>query len=234
MSLVLKVPAADADAKFAPAPAGVWPAVCTKIIDVGTQTEEYNGEISSARKLIIMWEIDSDERMSDGRAFAVSKWYTASLTQSANLRKLLVSWFGKAPDTPSFDIGKLLGRGCQIQIVHKADKTTGDVRAHVAAVMPLAKGMKAPAPSIAPFMFSLDSFDEDAFSALTDFQKKKVAASPEYKAIIDPPKPAPAPAPAPVPKKNGHSPAGFGGPRTNASRSEPASFDDDLSDEIPF
>ncbi len=235
MSLVLTVPAADADTKFAPAPAGVWPAVCTKIIDVGTQTEEYQGKVSSSRKLIFVWEIDSDERMADGRPFTVQKWYTASLGQKANLRKLLLAWFGKVPEPGSFDLTKLLGRPCQIQVVHEPGKD-GDVRAKVQSVMPLSKGMKGPQPSITPFLFSLDAFDEDTFSILSDFQKGKIAASPEYKAIMEPPpKPAAKPAPAVptgklIPVQPAHVAAGFGGPKP----APVVAHDDDFSDEIPF
>jgi len=239
------VPAADAGSQFTPAPAGVWPAVCVSITDLGTQTNTFNGETKSARQLLIRWELDTDERMGDGRPFALSEIYTASLHPKSGLHKLLVAWFGKAPSEGSFDLSKLLGRGCQVQVIHRvptAGKRAGETVADIGAVMPLAKGMKAPEPNITPFVFSLDDFDDELFSSFADGMKKWIAKSPEYQAIINPPKPAPtvrvvpaaAVKAAPPARVTQPSPAGFGGPRTIASQSEPASFDADLDDEIPF
>jgi hypothetical protein len=230
MSLTLKVPAADAGSQFTPAPAGVWPAVCVSITDLGTQTEEYNGEAKTARQILVRWELDTDERMGDGRPFALSKKFTASLHPKSSLHKLLVSWFGKAPSEGSFDMSKLLGRGCQVQVIHKA-KQNGDIAAQVQAVMPLTKGMKAPEPGVTPFVFSLDDFDEDLFGSFGDGLKKWIAKSPEYQAIINPPpKQTVRVVPAQVakaPAKNGNA-AGFGMPR------EQVDLSDDLNDEVPW
>jgi hypothetical protein len=226
--------------------------VCVSITDLGTQTEEYNGEAKTARQILVRWELDTDERMGDGRPFALSKKYTASLHPKSSLHKLLVSWFGKAPSEGSFDMSKLLGRGCQVQVIHRvpsAGKRAGETVADIGSVMPLAKGMKAPEPNITPFVFSLDDFDDELFSSFADGMKKWIAKSPEYQALSSGRGPAPAPAPAPskpaapagetvrvVPANN----AGFGQPRGKVAASgRGADFNspplsDDLDDEIPF
>jgi len=239
MSLTLKVPAADAGSQFTPAPAGVWPAVCVSITDLGTQTNIYNGEAKSARQLLIRWELDTDERMGDGRPFALSDIYTASLHPKSGLHKLLVAWFGKAPSEGSFDMSKLLGRGCQVQVIHRvptAGKRAGETVADIGSVMPLAKGMKAPEPNITPFVFSLDDFDDELFSSFADGMKKWIAKSPEYQAIINPPPKQTVRVVAAQPANN----AGFGQPRGKVAASgRGADFNspplsDDLDDEIPF
>ena len=61
--------------------------------------------------------------MEDGRPFAVSKTYTASLFEAAALRKDLESWRGKSfteEELGGFDISKLLGCTARIEVGHTA------------------------------------------------------------------------------------------------------------------
>ena len=76
----------------------------------------------------------------------VSAWYTQSLHQKANLRKMIESWFSVAFDDDKLkadggiDLDKLIGRTCALTVSHVENKE-GKTRAIIAAVSPLADGM---------------------------------------------------------------------------------------------
>jgi hypothetical protein len=109
---------------FEPAPTGTIQAVCAFVSDIGFQEGEYQGEKNVMHKVIVSWELS--EKMKDGRPFMMSKYYTLSLGDKANLKKDLESWRGKVfteEERAGFDIEKLIGANCLLTVIaHKADK----------------------------------------------------------------------------------------------------------------
>ena len=161
---------------------GSYAARAYRIIDIGTQTGEYQGKQTIRRQVIVGWELD--EKMTDGRPFVVSKFYTASLNEKATLRHDLEGWRGRQfteDELMGFDPKKLIGQPCLLSLT-KPDK--GKIK--VASVGKLPKSMTAPELSNAPFFFSLDDFDPSAFDGLSDGIKKLVMQSPEYMAARNP------------------------------------------------
>lgn len=178
---------------------------CIKIIDIGTQTSEYQGKPNSRRQVLIGWEIE--EPMSDGTLFTVGRFYTASLSEKANLRKDLQAWRGRAfseEELAGFDPKKLLGVPCLLTLVRN-DKN----KVVVQSVTKLPKSMAAPAKHHKTVFFSLTEFDKAVFDALPEGLKKIIVQSPEYKALQ-------------VPANASAKPAAGG------------SGFDDMADEIPF
>lgn len=171
-------------------PEGVHNAVCIAVIDIGTQASSYQGKEKQTPKILVRWEID--ELMEDGRPFMVQQRYTASMHEKATLRKHLEAWRGKkftdAELGPGgFSMNKLLGAGCQLQIVH--EENNGKTYANIASIMKLSKGMKALEPTVDPILLDLESaatFDKDVWESLSDNMKEIIAKSPEYQAIIAP------------------------------------------------
>ena len=137
---------------FDPIPAGVHVAVCYGLFDIGTQKKEWKGEVKFQRQVIICWELP-DERIDiekDGKAQnlprAISNHYTLSLGEKANLRRDLENWRGKPftdTELSGFSLKNILGKACQLQVVHKP-KRDGGVWANISAVMALPKGVKPP------------------------------------------------------------------------------------------
>jgi hypothetical protein len=173
-----------AGGNFEIAPAGTHPARCYSILDMGTQTSEYQGETKASRKVLLQWELLGDERMEDGRPFTVSKRYTASLHEKAQLRKDLAAWRGRdfTPDElAGFDLAKVLGAYCYINVIHnaKGDKTF----ANIASLMPLPKGVAKPEGENPLRTFDLDKFDQEAFDQLGANMQAKIMATPEWKAL---------------------------------------------------
>jgi hypothetical protein len=130
---------------YLPASAGTHAAVCVDVIDQGLMESSFTPG-KKEPKVSIVWQIDEDRK--DGKPFEVRLQFTLSVHEKASLRAALESWRGKGL-TPEeiengFDVERLLGAPAFLNLVHKVAKN-GKTYANVAAIMPLPKGMNAPA-----------------------------------------------------------------------------------------
>ena len=167
---------------FTPCPDGNHIAVCIRVIDLGTQKGEYQGQPKIARKVLITWEIP-DELMEDGRPFTINKKYTFSSHEKSAMRKDLEAWRGvpfKDSDfgPGGFDIRNLLEKGCMLNVVH--NPKDGTVYANIASIARLPKGVNAPTPFNQTVFFDLDKPDWSVYDSLSDGLKKTISESPEY------------------------------------------------------
>jgi hypothetical protein len=126
--------------QFEPAPEGLHAAVCVDVWEPWTEERpaEWGGGLMD--KTRIVWVIE-EENPKTGKPFEVSQMYTFSLHEKSNLSKHLESWRGKKftnEERLGFDIEKLIGVNCQIQVIHKI--TDSDVYANVQTIVPPAKG----------------------------------------------------------------------------------------------
>lgn len=166
--------------EYEQAPIGVHTATCYQVIDLGSQIKEFNGEKKVNREIRVTWELP-EALMADGKPFSISKFYTYSSHEKSNLLKDLNAWRGKPftkEDFGTFDLTKLLGKSCNIQISH-----TEKGKAKVSTVMALKAGEKAPALVNKPLWLSLDKFDQTVFDSLSEFLRTTIAASPEYREL---------------------------------------------------
>jgi hypothetical protein len=135
--------ASDTRREFRPAPEGLHNAVCIDVIDRGLQTTPWG----PAHKVELRWQID-ELNPDNQKRYLVSQRYTLSLNEKATLRHHLEAWRGKtltAEDLKGFDLEKLIGFGCQLQVVHRTI-SDGATFANVQTIVPLAKGMPRLAP----------------------------------------------------------------------------------------
>lgn len=142
---------------FQPAPQGVHQAVCVDVIDLGILEVTWAGQTKKQHKILISWQLD--ENRDDGKPFLVSKRYTLSLNEKANLRKDLESWRGRKftlEEEAGFDVETILGVNCLLNVQHneKAEKTY----ANVVSIMPLVKGMSKLFPR--DYVRKIDRTDE--------------------------------------------------------------------------
>jgi hypothetical protein len=175
---------------FTPPPAGTFPTVCYRILDLGTQTGSYMGKPRVAHKILISWEIkDDDAVMDDGRPMSIHQQYTWSMNEKAALRKDLESWRGKRFTDADFgedgfDLADLLGVGCFMGIVHK--EVEGNTYANISAISKLPKGMTVAPLVNKPLILWLDqTFDKEAFAELSEGMQNKIKASPEYQSVVE-------------------------------------------------
>lgn len=145
-----------------PIPAGVYVATCYGLVDLGTHANPVFG--GEQHKILVQWEVPEvrGEFERDGQKVnlprAISKRYTLSLSEKANLRKDLESWRGRkftTQELAGFDLRTLLGATCQLQIVHDTSKE-GRTYANIAAIMALPKGTPKPKPENPTMFFSFE------------------------------------------------------------------------------
>lgn len=200
---------------YTPPPAGMHVARCYRLIDLGTQPKSYQGKpTGEARKIMASWELLGDERMDDGKPFTISKSWFLSMHEKASLRKDLESWRGKpftAEEEHSFDVSKLLGAYCLLNVVQEAG-ADGNTYTQIKAITPLIKGMPKPDPVNDNFIFDADEPDMAAFEKFSDKMKETISSSREWKA-----------------RRAGTRPATTATGTTNSG-----SGFDDMDDDIPF
>lgn len=169
--------ASNSGGSFEKAPIGVHIARCYRVIDLGTQTSNWQGQEKKAHKVLISWELLGESRMTDGKPFSISSRYTVSLHPKAQLRSVLESWRGR-PFSPeeesSFNLSNILGKYCLLNIVHDGEY------ANVASIMPLVSGMAKPDPVNAEFSWDLDNPDMGTFNTFSDNLKATIQKSPEW------------------------------------------------------
>lgn len=127
--------------EYSKAPEGLWPAVCCDVVDLGLQKSQF-GE---AYKIEIRWMLGADEDPGldpkSGRPYMVTNRYTLSLHEKSRLRPMLEAWRGRkfsVEELEGFDLEKLIGANCQVQVVHNV-AAEGEVYANVQAVVPAAR-----------------------------------------------------------------------------------------------
>lgn len=131
-------------------PAGMHPAICDMMVDLGLQENKsplYGDSIK--HQVYIRWQIPSErlEYEKDGQMIegpmTIGSYYTLSLHEKANLRKHLQGWRGKEfsdEEAEKFDISAVLGKPCTLNVIHKK-KNDGSIRAYVDSVGPPMKGV---------------------------------------------------------------------------------------------
>lgn len=152
---------------------------CILIADIGTQ----DGDFGPKRQVILGWELPEVRRTFDetkGEEPAmISKFYTLSLNEKANLRHDLESWRGKsfsADELAGFDIENLAGVPCLLQVNHKAGKD-GTVRAKVASIAKIPKGMTVPDLELPIKIYSVAAHDEAVYASLPEWIQKRIDQS---------------------------------------------------------
>jgi len=167
-------------------PAGNHIARCYSMIEIGTVKEDFKGEVKNLHKVRITWELPLEQRVfvpeKGQQPFSISKEYTLSMHEKATLRKDLSSWRGKPftdDEARSFDVTKLLGIPCMLNVVHTVS-SSGNTYANVAAITPMPKGTTCPPQINDSFEFNYAEFNETVFQSLPEYLRKKMEVTPEY------------------------------------------------------
>ncbi len=148
-------------------PEGSHQAVLVDVIDLGMQDHSYMGESKGkVHKCALVWQIDETNPETGGR-FELSKEFTVSMGEKANLRKFLGAWRGKSySDQEAADgapLHKLEGVNGIMQIEHKQSKSNPDrTYTNIVSLVPLMKGT----PKIAPEKYTRAEFWKDQIATL--------------------------------------------------------------------
>lgn len=182
---------------FKKVPAGCHFAICNMVVDLGIQETTFKGESKSQHQIYLRWEVP-DERVSyekDGETVegpcSIGSTYTLSLSEKANLRKVLENWRGK-PFTPDelkgFDVTTIAGKCCQIMVQHK--ESGGKTYANITGVMGTSRDQKERAKSakseVGVLVYSLDDHSGETHERLPKWIKEKLEsriAAPSVKSV---------------------------------------------------
>ena len=183
------------------APIGNHLARCVKMVHIGTNEETIQGTVKKLNKVKLSFELPDETHVfkeeNGAEPFLVSKDYTLSMSDKANLRKDLESWRGKSftpKQAEEFDITVLLGIPCMVNVIHKTAKSSGNDYVVISGITPLPKRVECPAQIIPSFEFNFtDSFEN--FELLDQWTQDRIKESDEFKALTET---APIEAAAPV------------------------------------
>jgi hypothetical protein len=175
-------------------PAGNHIARCYSMVELGTLTETILGQEKQVHKIRLTFELPDELRVFNAdkgeQPCVISKEFTLSMNEKSNLRAFLKSWRGKdftEEEAASFDVTKLLGVPCLLNIIHKpSKKDPSRIYDEIASATPLMKNMTCPPQVNSNFEFSLQEWNPNHFELLPEFLKEKVRSSKEYKAMFAP------------------------------------------------
>ena len=167
-------------------PVGTHIAICVSLVDIGTQRREYKGSVKMQRRVRIGWQLPECKReLGDhaGEPFLVTEFFTASLSEKAALRHLLVNWRGREfspQELVGFNLSAILGKPCLLALNERENGKAG-----YGGVMNLPKGTPVPQLTGGTQYFSLEpeEYNESIFQNLPDGIKAMIEASPEYQFI---------------------------------------------------
>jgi len=173
-------------------PEDSYQAVCFAVYDLGTAHHDgmYPGE---RREVLLIFEIPEQriEIERDGKkieyARSVSKKYTFSMSEKANLRKDMETWRGKGfteLEAIDFEFKDLLGANAIIQIIHQSSKADR-VYAKIASITKLLKGMEKKEPERQLSFFCFDDGMDKLPEEMPQWIKNIIVLSNEYGYIMD-------------------------------------------------
>jgi hypothetical protein len=189
MSLIAK--AESNNSTFTPVPTGMHLGRCFRIVDLGTQKSTYKGTDKFQRKVLIQFEIHSEDAQGNplltdkGEPMSISKRYTLSLYENSSLSKDLESWRGSAftaDERRGFNLEKLLGVWAMLNITKSIGNDSKEYT-NIETINPVPMQIKKaglPDPHNDTMIYSIDSSDEDTFNKLSEGVRKTIESSPEF------------------------------------------------------
>lgn len=178
---------------FTPVSPGMHLARCYRIVDLGTQKSEYQGQIKHLQKVMIQFEVHGEDESgkelvtAKGEPMSISKNFTLSLAEKATLRKDLQAWRGKdftADELRGFELKNVLGAWAMITVA-KSVGNNGKDYTNIMSINPVPVAIKKAGLPVGfnnLAMFVIDNPDMDLFETFGNGLKEKIANSPEWRA----------------------------------------------------
>lgn len=181
----------NGNTNFEPIATGNYPARCYSMIHIGTIDEVILGTQKTLNKVRITWELPTELKVfkeeNGEQPHVISKEFTLSMHEKATLRNFLKNWRGKdftEDEAKAFDIEKLIGAPCMLNITHKKSKDGTKTYAEIGSISTMPKGFPCPEQITPSFVWTYEDFNSDKFNALPDYLKAKMVNSVEYKQAV--------------------------------------------------
>lgn len=178
---------------FTPVAPGMHLARCYRIVDVGTQKTEYQGQVKHLQKVMIQFEVHGEDDEGNalvtakGEPMSISKNFTLSLAEKATLRKDLQTWRGKdftADELRGFELKNVLGAWAMLSVA-KSTGNNGKEYTNIMSINPVPVAIKKaglPEGFNKLSMFVIDNPDMELFETFGNSLKEKIQGSPEWRA----------------------------------------------------
>lgn len=166
---------------FLPVPAGTHIARNIGVISLGTQPDD---RYPVSFKVMLMFEIPGETiKIEDKDApMVISRQYTLSLSEKANLRHDLESWRGRqftADELKGFEVSNVLGAPCMLSVIHKAN-AQGKVFANVSGISGVPKGVTCPPAFHKLLKYEVEQGMDETFKALPEWIQTRIKACEEW------------------------------------------------------
>lgn len=183
------------DFEYQIAPEGTHMARLYKIINVGTQKIEWEGQVKEQVKVMLYWELptepityttqDGEEKTS---VFSLSREFTFSMHEKGNLRPIIEGMIGtslKDEEAYAFDLEDLIGKACLVTVAHKKSKDGTKTYANVTGTAGLMKGQECPPQVNDSSIIDANTIKDAELEELPTWISDKIKLSPEYKKAND-------------------------------------------------
>lgn len=178
---------------FTPVPPGMHLARCYRVVDLGTQKSEYQGQIKHLPKVMLQFEVHGEDDQGNplvtdkGEPMTISKSYTLSLSEKATLRKDLQAWRGlnfTADELRGFELKNVLGAWAMLSVA-KSLGNNGKEYTNIMSVNPVPATIKKagiPKGFNSTALFYIVDADMEVFETFGKNLKEKIMSSPEWQA----------------------------------------------------
>ena len=169
-------------------PAGTWFAICTRVIYLGIQSKTYPDGTKELPEVYLGFEIP-DVQIEYKKAgkdvkgpATIGRSFTLSIGAKSNLGPFLVNWrgkqFSKEEHEAGFDINSILGKVCNLGVVHTDDGKYANITS-AGSLMKIQKdaieaGTLSAKPANQLISFSADQPDPELFKLLPKFLQTKI------------------------------------------------------------
>ena len=180
MSIVAK--GGEKSSSFPSVSVGVHKARCVKVIDLGTQKSEFEGNIAWKRQALVIWEVP-EQTNETSEPLTISRFYTLSLHEKSNLGIDLTSWRGRPfseTEKKGFNIEKLVGNTCLLNVIQ------GNKNNKIGSIMPLPKGDKIAEQYHTGVVFDLEKYQKgqkEVFNQLSEGIRNIILRSKELEGL---------------------------------------------------
>lgn len=185
--------AKDSGGSFTPVPPGMHLARCYRIVDMGTQTTDFQGQTKHLQKVMLQFEVHGEDDSGKalvtpkGEPMSISKNFTLSLAEKATLRKDLQAWRGReftADELRGFELKNVLGVWAMIT-ASKAVGNNGKEYTNIVSINPVPAAIKRsgmPEGFNKLDMFTIENPDMNLFETFGNGLREKITSSPEWRA----------------------------------------------------
>jgi hypothetical protein len=178
---------------FTPVSPGMHLARCYRIVDMGTQTTDFQGQTKHLQKVMLQFEVHGEDDngkalvTAKGEPMSISKNFTLSLAEKATLRKDLQAWRGReftADELRGFELKNILGAWAMIT-ASKAVGNNGKEYTNIVSINPVPAAIKRsgmPEGFNKLAMFAIENPDMELFETFGNGLREKITSSPEWRA----------------------------------------------------